>query len=343
MYQGQLRKVTLSLLLVYTLIVLYFLYFGVGRLSSIEPMRIDMEFDTIPLNFPSGRPFSVWLHDMGNFIGFIPFGIVIPLLYRCNFIKFSLGFLLSILLIETLQMVTGLGTFNVNDITINTLGSIVGYLSQRVITSKRDTVTGMAKIAIAAILFATVTVIAIAGINVYIDSPGSTVALNDSTHANSNLSPDEELAAFVVNQETYTPQVNKYTVPDAESIKITGLDGIYKELTGYIAITDNAFSLNSDNHVTITFVSEENVLYEINYLVPEGEGLNSDFQVPLQGADSLEIYLSSEDGSAMDETILWDTVLIENSYGQRALNSLNGFLSSLFNLQERNPVSFRLN
>lgn len=330
MYQGKLRKVTLALLMVYTVIVLYFLYFGVGRLSSIEPMRIDLQFDVIPLYSPSGRPFSVWLHDMGNFIGFIPFGMVIPLLYRCNFIKFTLGFLASITLIETLQMVTGLGTFNVNDITINTLGAVVGYSAQRAVTSKRHTAAGMAKIAGAAFLFAAVTVIAVANLNVYIDSPGSAVALDRSEHADFTLTADGELASFVSNHETLTPQVNKFTVPDAKDIRIAGLGGVYKELAGFIAVPDDAFSPDGDDRVMITFVSEGKVLYEIDYLVAEGESLSLDYHVPLQGADSLEIHISSGNENPIDEAILWDTVLIENSYGQRALNGLNGFLRSIF-------------
>lgn len=90
---------------------------------------------------------------MGNFFAFIPFGIIIPLLYRCTFAKFTLCFLIAITFIETVQMITGLGAFDVNDITINTVGAIVGFCSQRVIVSQKNEIKGMLKIIVSAMFF----------------------------------------------------------------------------------------------------------------------------------------------------------------------------------------------
>ncbi|MGO1632685.1 MAG: VanZ family protein [Staphylococcus equorum] len=72
-------------------------------------------------NFPHG------FFELGNFIGFIPFGILIPILYRCNFFRFISLFFLSILIIETLQMLTFLGSFDINDAIVNSLGASVGF------------------------------------------------------------------------------------------------------------------------------------------------------------------------------------------------------------------------
>lgn len=66
---------------------------------------------------------------LGNIVGFIPFGILIPILFR----KFNtagkvigLGFVLS-LFFEIVQLLTVLGNFDVDDLMLNTFGSAVGF------------------------------------------------------------------------------------------------------------------------------------------------------------------------------------------------------------------------
>lgn len=67
------------------------------------------------------------LVDFGNIVAFIPFGILIPLLYRINFIRFITLFIMSILLIEVIQGLTLLGSLDVNDVIQNSLGAVVGF------------------------------------------------------------------------------------------------------------------------------------------------------------------------------------------------------------------------
>ena len=67
---------------------------------------------------------------LGNIIGFIPLGLLLPLLFRrlrsgavtifCVLI-FSLAF-------ETFQLFSMLGIFDVDDLLLNTLGGAIGYL-----------------------------------------------------------------------------------------------------------------------------------------------------------------------------------------------------------------------
>ena len=67
---------------------------------------------------------------LGNVVGFIPFGLILPIISReargFFFITFS-GFTLS-LCVETVQLVTKLGCFDVDDLVMNTLGAAIGYL-----------------------------------------------------------------------------------------------------------------------------------------------------------------------------------------------------------------------
>ncbi|WP_462412773.1 VanZ family protein [Neobacillus sp. Marseille-QA0830] len=66
----------------------------------------------------------------GNVIGFIPFGFILPLLAK-KFQSFGLvtaaTFILS-LTFEVLQLLFKFGSFDVDDLILNTLGGILGYI-----------------------------------------------------------------------------------------------------------------------------------------------------------------------------------------------------------------------
>jgi glycopeptide antibiotics resistance protein len=67
---------------------------------------------------------------LGNLLGFIPFGFLLPLLmpFFRNIVKILLaGFLLS-LGYETVQLVFGLGIFDVDDLILNTTGVLIGFI-----------------------------------------------------------------------------------------------------------------------------------------------------------------------------------------------------------------------
>lgn len=66
----------------------------------------------------------------GNLIGFVPFGILFPLLFRRTrhlFLTTLAGFFLS-LAYEYTQVRTGLGYFDVDDLLLNTAGVVAGYV-----------------------------------------------------------------------------------------------------------------------------------------------------------------------------------------------------------------------
>lgn len=72
----------------------------------------------------------VKLNIIGNVLPFMPFGFLLPSAYpKTDSLKHILviGFF-SILFFETLQFVTRLGSFDVDDIILNMLGIICGYL-----------------------------------------------------------------------------------------------------------------------------------------------------------------------------------------------------------------------
>lgn len=67
---------------------------------------------------------------LGNIISFIPFGFLLPIVYNKinSFFKFFASNILFILFVESFQFFTRIGFFDVDDIFLNFVGSLCGYL-----------------------------------------------------------------------------------------------------------------------------------------------------------------------------------------------------------------------
>lgn len=118
---------------VYTILVLYFMFLGFNRIdqrSDYNQYTFMIVPEGIPLRFPELT--MSWLYDFGNIAAFIPFGIVIPLMYPVRFRKFIALFISVILFLEVLQSLTFLGTFDIMDVISNTLGAMIGFVGYRV-------------------------------------------------------------------------------------------------------------------------------------------------------------------------------------------------------------------
>lgn len=73
---------------------------------------------------------AAFLNIGGNVIGFVPFGFFLPVLkrrFRKGWKIGIMGFLLS-LFIETVQLYWKVGSFDVDDLLLNTIGVMIGYL-----------------------------------------------------------------------------------------------------------------------------------------------------------------------------------------------------------------------
>jgi glycopeptide antibiotics resistance protein len=90
-------------------------------------------FSTIKLFYNSRRMNPEFMKNnlLGNLLGFIPFGLLLPLLmpvFRNLFKVLVAGFLLS-LGYETIQLVLDLGIFDVDDLILNTAGTLIGFIT----------------------------------------------------------------------------------------------------------------------------------------------------------------------------------------------------------------------
>lgn len=127
------KKVKRILLVGYTALILYFMFLGFGRISRFDSFQYNLAVSAIPLWLPKHFTLDIlclWAFAMGNLMAFIPFGVLIPVnipTQRKLFLKSAAVFLTGITVLEAVQMVSLLGSFDVEDILINALGFVIGY------------------------------------------------------------------------------------------------------------------------------------------------------------------------------------------------------------------------
>ena len=108
--------------------------FNFQGFTNLEERVNLMPFETIMTfiqKFDSMYSTSqVMLNLFGNVCAFMPMAFFLPLLFKKQnkFRYFVITMVLMILGIEFLQLVTGSGRFDVDDLMINTVGGVVGYL-----------------------------------------------------------------------------------------------------------------------------------------------------------------------------------------------------------------------
>lgn len=136
------RGLKILLFAVYLASLSYFLFFSesMGRTFlertyhyNLEPLKEIRRFWEYRHSLGM---WSVCLNLVGNVVAFLPFGIFLPMLSdRCK--RFALTTLLCLefsLGVESIQLVWKVGSFDVDDILLNTLGGIAGYLLYRIFT-----------------------------------------------------------------------------------------------------------------------------------------------------------------------------------------------------------------
>jgi glycopeptide antibiotics resistance protein len=334
MDQRKLRKMTIWLLTLYTALTLYFLYFGFNRgVLGLDPsLRFNLIPEGIPLHYPMGKSFQIWFFEYGNFLAFIPFGLIIPLLFLCSFRRFISLFILSITILETLQMLSRLGAFDINDVIINSLGAAVGFAAQRIVTSNRDHLVGIGKMFLLAFVLALGTIIIVGGINQYLEKgEGETVALNELILQDGTIQWDENLSHFTVGGKEITPQINLSSRKNTKTNEFSYLlDSKYKYITGYFAIPDDAMNTENTEMSEIEFISGGTVIYSLGLSAKTGENQVLSFQVPLNDINDLTIKISSETHNLLTNAVMWDITLTEVNAGQKFIQSMRAKVRSLF-------------
>lgn len=120
---------------VYLIMFCYYLFFAelTGRTGSEEYHYNLVLFKEIK-RFIRYREIlgtkAVLLNLAGNVVSFIPFGLFLPLLaHRCR--RFGYVTMLSFdfsLMVELIQLISKVGSFDVDDLLLNTIGGALGYI-----------------------------------------------------------------------------------------------------------------------------------------------------------------------------------------------------------------------
>lgn len=121
---------------VYVALLIYILFFAeeYGRLGAVER---EYRYNFVP--FAEIRRFWVYREQLGTFaflsnvagniVAFLPFGFILPIItgkMRSGFLIIMSGFGLS-LTVESIQLISKVGCFDVDDLILNTLGAAIGY------------------------------------------------------------------------------------------------------------------------------------------------------------------------------------------------------------------------
>lgn len=130
------RMIAGILFVLYFSVLFYFLFFSekMGRTYSER----EYHYNLIPfkeiLRFWNYRDSlgmqTVLLNIVGNVLAFVPFGTFLPIFsmrckrfWRTILFSFELSFL-----VEVLQLVTRVGSFDVDDLLLNTIGGMIGFI-----------------------------------------------------------------------------------------------------------------------------------------------------------------------------------------------------------------------
>jgi glycopeptide antibiotics resistance protein len=132
----QLTKAGWLLFYLYIILLSYFLFFSerYGRENIMHDYRYNLELFKEIKRFIRYRELlgfeSFLVNIVGNVVAFAPFGFMLPLLnkrYRHFFLVAFLSMLFSVG-VEVIQLYLKVGIFDVDDILMNSIGGILGYL-----------------------------------------------------------------------------------------------------------------------------------------------------------------------------------------------------------------------
>ena len=124
------------LFILYLILLLYFLFFSeeLGRAAAGRTYSYNLKPFKEILRFWNNREslgmLAVVLNLAGNVMAFMPFGAILPVLSRPARGAFQIT-MLSLefsFLIECFQLMLRVGSFDVDDMILNTLGGFLGYL-----------------------------------------------------------------------------------------------------------------------------------------------------------------------------------------------------------------------
>ena len=122
----------------YMILALYFMFFSetLDRTMVSDQYRYNLTLFKEITRFWIMRHTYGWnitiINLLGNVVCFMPFGFLLPMVSKRsvfkNFLSVTFLAMLFSIGIETAQLVTKVGAFDVDDIFLNTIGGLLGYI-----------------------------------------------------------------------------------------------------------------------------------------------------------------------------------------------------------------------
>ena len=144
--------VVLIRIVLFKQVALYNLFAAIGsmeRTISIIPFKslLDMINNNISVT-------RILENILGKIAIFIPCGLLLPIVQKDKSKKIILYGLITSALIEIIQYVFALGSSDIDDLMLNTLGTVIGYLLYKIIHKKAraDTLTAISIIVLVTVL-----------------------------------------------------------------------------------------------------------------------------------------------------------------------------------------------
>lgn len=305
--------------ILYFAMLLFFLFVGFDRSGraarggyfynlSLEPIA-PFRFDGLLHN-----PFM--LFQLGNYLAFIPCGLLLPVLVRWGFFRLTGAFVVGMLLAETAQMLTRLGSFDINDVVLNTLGYLTGYLAWAVgrkfcgaaFGFKRATYTALSALLLVGVIL---TAPSAAGRLVQGYTEGMTIGLERLQPSETSIRwkevPAAELPDSPAVDEAQTFKL--YAWPGAGTETLTyELDGGYIRFQAYGTVQGGTGG-------GIRFILDGEPMYEFAYAGDNGDIFDTEkVEFDVRGAKRLTLELTRPSDGSEGQVLLWGAELVERKH-----------------------------
>ena len=124
----------------YLIVMFYFVLFSerYGRETGYDTSHVNLELFKEIKRFWMYRslltPEAFITNLVGNVFAFSPFGFLLPVMTekKRGLIKVVLGSFLFSLIIESCQYIFKVGVFDVDDLLLNTIGGLIGYIIYKI-------------------------------------------------------------------------------------------------------------------------------------------------------------------------------------------------------------------
>ncbi len=142
------KKIVRVISIVYAALMFYFLFLRNGfNIGGSYWEHLAMNINLVPLNTIKQMVYLIVnvsnphlflyavINLLGNVIGFIPFGILMPCLLKQSqsikkFLLYTIGVIIAI---ELVQLFSLRGSCDIDDLILNTTGALIGYVLWRTV------------------------------------------------------------------------------------------------------------------------------------------------------------------------------------------------------------------